>query len=420
MLERLVGLPRVRVLAVEEDPLAVHVETRLEMPEACMECGSRARVKDRDRVPLTDLPCFGRRAVLVWHKRRWRCPEPLCPATTWTETCAAIASPRLKLTDRAGRWVTFQVGCHGRTVAEVAADLGADWHTVNDAVIAYGEKLVEDPDRIGIVTALGLDETLFAKRGKWRTKQWSTSIVDVAAGQLLDVVQGRDAAPAARWLADRDPAWRAQIRWATLDMSGPYRKVFDTMLPHATQIVDPFHLVRLSGQKLDEARRRVQNETLGHRGHKADPLYRARKLLVLAQERLDEHSQGKLTGLLKAGDPKGEVTTAWHAKEAVRELYSHRDPELALEWVDQLSADMRDRGCPPEVRQLGRTMQRWRTQIAAWHQAQVTNGPTETMNGLAKRIKRIAFGMTNFRNWRIRVLLYAGKPNWSLLPTITP
>jgi transposase len=61
----------------------------------------------------------------------------------------------------------------------------------------------------------------------------------------------------------------------------------------------------------------------------------------------------------------------------------------------------------------------WRTQIAAWHEAQVSNGPTETY-GLVKRIKRVAFGMTNFRNCRIRVLLYAGKPNWSKLATITP
>ena len=98
---------------------------------------------------------------------------------------------------------------------------------------------------------------------------------------------------------------------------------------------------------------------------------------VCAQQRLDEHAQGKLTGLLAAGDPKGEVTAAWHAKEAVRELYAHRDPKLALAWVDQLSQDMRYRDCPPEVRQLGRTMRKWRTQIAAWHQAQVSNGPTE-------------------------------------------
>jgi transposase len=35
-------------------------------------------------------------------------------------------------------------------------------------------------------------------------------------------------------------------------------------------------------------------------------------------------------------------------------------------------------------------------------------------------IKRIAFGFTSFRNYRIRVLLYAGRPNWDRLATITP
>jgi transposase len=65
-------------------------------------------------------------------------------------------------------------------------------------------------------------------------------------------------------------------------------------------------------------------------------------------------------------------------------------------------------------------MHRWRTQIAAWHTAQVANGPTDSANNLAKRIKRVVFGMTNFRNWRVRVLLHAGRPDWSLLTTATP
>jgi len=50
----------------------------------------------------------------------------------------------------------------------------------------------------------------------------------------------------------------------------------------------------------------------------------------------------------------------------------------------------------------------------------VTNGPTEGLNNLIKRIKRAAFGFRNFANYRIRALLYAGKPNWNLLTTITP
>ncbi|HEY5011600.1 MAG TPA: transposase, partial [Acidimicrobiia bacterium] len=66
------------------------------------------------------------------------------------------------------------------------------------------------------------------------------------------------------------------------------------------------------------------------------------------------------------------------------------------------------------------TLLRWKHQIAAWHRAHVSNGPTEAANNLIKRVKRVAFGFTRFRNYRIRVLLYAGKPNWDLLATLTP
>lgn len=424
MCELLVGLPDVTVRAVTDPSpatqMVVEVETTLTVPVGCGECGTRARIKDRAPVGLVDLPAFGRATRLRWVKRRWCCLEPSCATGSWTELEPRIGAARMAMTARAGRWATYQVGKLGRTVSEVADELGCDWHTVNDTVVAYGVVLVDDPDRIGGVTALGLDETLFVKRGKWRAKQWSTSIVDVGAGQLLDVVEGRDSAPACDWLDNRPPGWCGQIRYGTLDLSGPYRKVFNTKLAHVTQVADPYHVVQLSGKKLNETRQRVQQETTGHRGRAGEPLYRARKLLDIAHERLDEDRSTKLTGLLAAGDPHGEITTAWHAKEAVRELYGHRDPQLALEWVDQLSADMRDESCPPEVQQLGRTMHTWRSQIAAWHEAQVSNGPTESCNNLAKRIKRVAFGMTNFANWRIRVLLYAGKPDWSLLSHVQP
>ena len=91
----------------------------------------------------------------------------------------------------------------GRTVNEVAVELGCDWHTVNDTVIAYGSVLVDDPDRIGAPTALGLDETLFVRVGPRRHQAWSTSIVDVRAGRLLDVVPGRSGVEPCRWLAAR-------------------------------------------------------------------------------------------------------------------------------------------------------------------------------------------------------------------------
>ncbi len=260
-----------------------------------------------------------------------------------------------------------------------------------------------DVERVGQVDALGLDETLLARVGRWRTQAWCTSIVDVTPGsvQLLDIVPGRSSATTSAWIDAQPEVWRQAIRWGMLDLSGPYRKTFFDSVEHVTQIADPFHLIKLANQRLDECRRRVQNDTVGHRGRKDDPLYRARRLLTKADERLDDRGETKLLGLLAAGDPRGEVRMAWHAKEIVRSIYDIDDPALAGEFVDQLGVDLQDHDCPPEIQTLGRTLLRWRDQIVAWHQARVSNGPTEAMNNLIKRIKRIGFGFRRFAHYRI-------------------
>lgn len=330
----IVCLPDVNVRAVQDDdpavPLRVHVETTVNVA-GCSTCGTRARVKDRRAVALVDLAAFVRPAVLVWHKRRWCCVDADCNTATFTEQAPRIAAPRAKVTDRAGRWVTAQVGRDGRSVAEVAPELGCDWHTVMDAVTAYGTPLIDHAERIGDVASLGLDETLFARRGPRKTRSWCTSIVDVnRPAQLLDVVEGRTSKAPTDWLQARSEAWRAAIRWGALDLSGPYRKTFTDTLPHATQVADPFHVIKLANGRVDDCRRRVQNETLGHRGHKNDPLYRSRRLLTKGHERLDDKGNDKLSGLLEAGDPHGEVRMTWHAKETLRGFYTQKPDEAEV------------------------------------------------------------------------------------------
>ena len=86
---------------------------------------------------------YDRTSRLVWHKRRFTCVDADCAMGSWTEEDVRIAAPRQVLTTRAARWATRQVGSHARSVSEVAKDLGCDWHTVNDTVIAYGEALLE-------------------------------------------------------------------------------------------------------------------------------------------------------------------------------------------------------------------------------------------------------------------------------------
>jgi hypothetical protein len=120
--ELLVGLERVEVLEVARasgGQLHVAIETTDRLA-GCPGCGCRARVKDRDPVPLADLPVFGSPVELVWLKRRWRCPEPACPVGSWTEDRPDIAPARAAMTSRAGQWATREVGAEVHTVTYAA------------------------------------------------------------------------------------------------------------------------------------------------------------------------------------------------------------------------------------------------------------------------------------------------------------
>jgi hypothetical protein len=80
-------------------------------------------------------------------------------------------------------------------------------------------------------------------------------------------------------------------------------------------------VIRLANVALDEVRRRTQLTTSGHRGRKADPLYRIRRRLLASHDRLDPAAFARMLAWLNAGDPQGEVGAAYLAKEPLRDTY---------------------------------------------------------------------------------------------------
>lgn len=114
---------------------------------------------------------------------------------------------------------------------------------------------------------------------------------------------------------------------------------------------------------------------------------------------------------LRLGDPEDEVLGAWPAKESVRDVYLADDPADAA-----LLLDKTIEGCRidevPEIRSLGRTLARRQTEILAHHLTGASNGPTEGLNLLVKKVKRAGHGFRSFANYRPRILLHAGGVNW--------
>src|SRR5829696_10083832 len=106
----------IHVLGMEIDDrqrLVVTLESD-QLEAGCPACGVVAAGHGRRVHLVHDAPCFDRVTLVRWRKRIWRCREPMCPTTTFSEG-DDLAPPRAVLTTR-------------------ARHLGVDWHTCWDAI----------------------------------------------------------------------------------------------------------------------------------------------------------------------------------------------------------------------------------------------------------------------------------------------
>lgn len=404
----MLGMPGVRLLRAVEvgGELELVIETGADRV-GCTGCGVRAVSHGRRETLVRDLPVSGRPTRLRWRKRLWRCHEPRCQRQTWTEASEHIAA-RAALTERAKTTICQQVGRDGDSVAAVARAYGVGWQTTMNAVEERGRPLVDDPVRLDGVTALGLDETSFLKACRTHPTLYVTGMVDARTGRLLDVVKNRTAKAVSTWLAARDQAWKATVDTVAIDPYQGYATALRGHLDHATLVADHWHVIRLANAIVDDVRRRVQQDTLGHRGRKGDPLYRARRTLLFAAERLTDRQWTRLDAAWSAGDPRDEVYLAWAVKEAIRDVYAASCADTARVALGEFYAWAADSGLP-EARRLARTVRRWEAPILAWHLTGGTSSArVEAVNLLMKNVKRVGHGFRNFTNYRLRLLLHCG------------
>jgi len=150
------------------------------------------------------------------------------------------------------------------------------------------------------------------RRRSWRRTAGSTPVrhrdrraarTGQIIGAAVDIVPGRTAHVLRRWINSHNAAWRDGVTVASLDPFRGYATALSSSLPQAVRVLDAFHVVRLGLAAVDDVRRRVQQDTLGRRGHRDDPLYRARRLLRRSFTTLTARQLATLEHALVAADP---------------------------------------------------------------------------------------------------------------------
>lgn len=420
--DTLFNLPGVHVLDVawreqrgrRPAGLRLSVETAA-VETGCPACGVIAQGRGRRPRLLHDVPAFGAPVELVWRQRRYRCDEPACAKAGFSES-HDLARRGAKLTTRAAWWALSRIARDTASVAAVARQLGVDWHTVWAAIKPLLEQLADDPDRLAGIDTVGVDEHIWHHRPrKGKPAKEMTGMVDLTRhdgrprARLLDLVPGRSGKAYADWLKARGTNFTGGVHTATLDPFRGYGNAIRDELEDATAVLDAFHVVKLGLQAMEETRRRVQQQLLGHRGRRHDPLYRIRNALRAGADKLTARQLERIEAGLQAGDPHFEVTIAWSCYQRLRSAFQAPDLDEGKKIAEQVVASFPS--CPvPEIARLGRTLRAWKEQFLAYfttHRA--NNGGTEAINGVIELHRRIARGFRNPDNYRLRMILAAGR-----------
>jgi len=351
--------------------------------------------------------------VLEVTLRNYRCTG--C-GHVWRQDASRAAEPRAKLSRRGLRWALEGIVHQHLTIARVTEGLGGAWHTTNDAVLDEGKRvLIDHPDRLDGVTAIGVDEHVW--KHTRRDDKYVTVIIDLTAirdgtdpARLLDMVEGRSRQTFKIWLAERPQTWRNQVEVVAMDGFTDFKIATTEGLPDAVAVMDPFHVVRLGDDALDECLRRVQQDLHGHRGRKDDPLYRARRTLRTGADLLTEKQQDRIEALF-AVDAYVEVEVTWSIYQRMIAAYQHADRcqgrALMVKLINSVSS-----GVPKsltEIITLGRTLKNRAVDVLAYRDRPSTSdGPTEAINGRIEHLRGSALGFRSLTNYIARSLLETG------------
>ncbi|WP_140445469.1 MULTISPECIES: ISL3 family transposase [unclassified Bifidobacterium] len=391
----------------------VGCEPEDEAARHCAGCGASGRVRSSWRRRFVHTP-VGQHAVhLLVRVRRYEC---LSCARSWTDDLTRVAAEGRRLTEAAVWWAAAEVVLKSKSMLACARDLCCSWDAVNAAVLAKGmETLVGDPHRLDGVEAVGVDEHVW--RHTRHGGRYVTVIVDLTPrrrgrpARLLDMVEGRSEKAFASWLAERPQTFRETVRVIAMDAFAGYKKAARHEVPHAVEVLDPFHVVKLAGDRLTAVRCRLQRERTGRRGTSRDPLYRGRRVLLKTETLRTDRQRERAARLLD--DPANHALRLAHgAYQRIIRCYAQEDRRrgrgMMAELIEALNARGAAPGCP-ELAALGRTLKRRMGDVLAffdWEHS--ANGPTEAINGRLETLRGIALGFRNLDNYITRSLLHTG------------
>jgi transposase len=265
----------------------------------------------------------------------------------------------------------------------VAELMRVAWRTVGGICERVAAEVQRQSDLLDGLTRIGIDEISHRKG-----QRYLTVVVDHLTGRLVWAAAGRDRKTVEAFFDQLGETRCKQIELVSCDMAGWIAGPVADRVPDAVRCVDPFHVVMLATDALDEIRREVWNQA--RRAGEltaAKDLKGARFALWKNPENLTDRQQAKLSSIQKTN---ARLYRAYLLKEQLRQIY-RLPAEEAVKLLDEWITWARRCRLAPFVK-LARTITVQRAGIVAAIEHGLSNARVEAINTQIRMITRRAFG----------------------------
>lgn len=385
-INELLGFKDVKIKKVESTDFFVtlHIET-IKKEQFCPCCNNpTSKVHDYRFQTIKDCPIQFKNTFIQLRKRRYKCTN--CGKQFFEDL--SFLPKYYRMTNRLSAWICRQFSTTN-SIKQIASSANVSSNTVFRLLALFNVSNTTLPE------VLSIDEF----KGNTGTSKYQVSLMDNVESKVLDILPSRKVHDLCQYFKKFPTLEREKVKYFVTDLWEDYKGIAMTYFPKAKVIADRFHFARYACNALDKVRIRVQKDM-----PKSTRKYikHSKKLLMARPFNLNEKGTERVTYLLN--NFNDDLRTSYLLKEQLLDIVKLPFPELAKkmfkEWIENAENTK-----ITELVECAKTYRNWFVEITNSFYVPYNNGVIEGTNNKIKGLKRMAFGFSNFDNFRTRIFL---------------
>ena len=366
------------------------VEIYIELPvkeQICHCCGKpTTKIHDYYTQTIKDIPIYFKPTNLIYHKRRYECKN--CGKYFFEDN--SIIS---KYQRRTTRLTGFVVDRLRNLVSQ--SDVSKQTNVSTSVISKLLPYLA--------VTNSSLPRVLCIDEFKGNTGhyKYQVALINGETHEVVDILECRHKHSLCEYFKKFPQEQLDNVKYFVTDLWETYKDIAFTYFRKAKIVADHFHFARYACNAVNDIRIAVQKKL-----PKDERKYfkHSRKLLLSRQCNLKTDEQKDELSYILINYSE-DLRISYREKEALLDIIHSTD---SFETKSKFFSEWVKRNLESPITQLqecAKTYQHWYTEIKNSLEVPYSNGATEGFNNKIKVLKRVSFGMRNFKNFKARILL---------------